>query len=54
MKARPSQQPKPDAHITERRQQVRGLLLLAGAAIAFAVLRAGAGRAFNPGWWRLW
>jgi hypothetical protein len=43
-----------DAHAAERRRQVRGLLLLALAAVVFAIVRAGVGRAFNPGWWRLW
>ena len=45
----------PDAaeHI-ERRRQVRGLLLLALAAIVFAILRAGVYRVFTTGWWRLW
>jgi hypothetical protein len=38
----------------ERRRQVRGLLLLAIAAIVFAILRAGIHRVFTPGWWRLW
>ena len=38
----------------ERRRQVRGLLLLAVVAIAFAILRAGLHRAFTAGWWRLW
>ena len=38
----------------ERRRQVRGLLLLAAVAIAFAILRAGLHRAFTAGWWRLW
>ena len=38
----------------ERTRQVRGLLLLAIAAIAFAILRAGVKQTFNPGWWRLW
>ena len=38
----------------ERRRQVRGLLLVAFAAIVFAVLRAGAHRVFAVGWWRLW
>jgi len=38
----------------ERRRQVRGLLLLAVAALVFAVLRAGVHRVFTPGWWRLW
>ena len=30
------------------------LLLLAVAAIVFAILRAGPHRVFNHGWWRLW
>ena len=38
----------------ERRRQVRGLLFLALAAIAFAILRAGVHRVFTVGWWRLW
>jgi hypothetical protein len=38
----------------ERRRQVRGLVLLAAAAIGFAILRAGVHRVFTPGWWRLW
>jgi len=38
----------------ERRRQVRGLLLLAVAAIVFAILRAGPHRVFTVGWWRLW
>ena len=42
----------------ERGSQVRGLLLLAVAAIAFAILRAsmhsGVHRVFGAGWWRLW
>ena len=38
----------------ERRRQTRGLLLLALAAIVFAILRAGAHRVFTQGWWRLW
>ena len=37
-----------------RRRQVRGLLLLAFAAILFAILRAGIHRVFTTGWWRLW
>jgi hypothetical protein len=36
----------------ERRSQIRGLLLLALAAIVFAILRAGAHRVFTIGWWR--
>jgi hypothetical protein len=42
------------AERSERRRQVRGLLLLALAAIAFAILRAGVHRVFTIGWWRLW
>jgi hypothetical protein len=38
----------------ERRRQVRGLLLLAIAAIVFAILRAGIHNVFTRGWWRLW
>jgi hypothetical protein len=38
----------------ERRRQVRGLLLLAFAAIVFAILRAGVHNVFSVGWWRLW
>jgi hypothetical protein len=41
-------------HDAERAQQVRGLLLLAVAALLFAVLRAGVGHVFTLGWWRLW
>ena len=38
----------------ERSGQIRGLLLLALAAIVFAILRAGVHRVFTLGWWRLW
>jgi hypothetical protein len=38
----------------ERRRQLRGSLLLAGAALLFAILRAGVHRVFGAGWWRLW
>jgi hypothetical protein len=38
----------------ERRRQVRGLLLLALAAIVFAIFRAGPHHVFTVGWWRLW
>jgi hypothetical protein len=38
----------------ERRSQIRGLLLLALAAIVFAIFRTGAHRVFTVGWWRLW
>jgi hypothetical protein len=54
MRARNSADPGKDMHAEQRRSQVRGLLLLALAALLFAVLRAGVARAFNPGWWRLW
>jgi hypothetical protein len=43
-----------DQYGRERVRQVRGLVLLALAALLFAVLRAGVGRVFTPGWWRLW
>ncbi|HSY69890.1 MAG TPA: hypothetical protein VK813_14665 [Edaphobacter sp.] len=39
---------------TERRRQVRGLLLIALAILLFSVLRAGTHNIFTPGWWRLW
>jgi hypothetical protein len=38
----------------QRRSQVRGSMLLAGAALLFAILRAGVHHVFGPGWWRLW
>jgi hypothetical protein len=38
----------------ERGRQVRGLLLLAVAAIVFAILRAGMHNVFTRGWWRFW
>jgi len=44
----------PSPEQLERRRQVRGLLLLALAAIVFAILRAGLHRVFTTGWWRLW
>jgi hypothetical protein len=47
----------PEQHERRRaqtRSQVRGLLLLALAAIVFAILRAGPHRVFTHGWWRLW
>ena len=37
---------------TERRMQVRGLLLLAVAILLFSVWRAGVHNVFTPGWWR--
>jgi hypothetical protein len=53
---RPDSQPveSAPARQLERRRQVRGLLLLALAAIAFAILRAGVPHVFTVGWWRLW
>ena len=39
---------------TERRRQLRGLLLLAVAAVLFVLFRFGVARVFLPGWWRLW
>lgn len=54
----PAPQPDPRVLTTaehlERRRQVRGLLLLAIAAIVFAIFRAGVHRVFTVGWWRLW
>ena len=38
----------------ERRRHLRGLLLLAVAALVFILLRFGPARVFTPGWWRLW
>ncbi|HKO19470.1 MAG TPA: hypothetical protein VJU82_11350 [Acidobacteriaceae bacterium] len=52
--SRNSPQSGKEMHAKQRRSQVRGLLLLAAAALLFAILRAGVTRAFNPGWWRLW
>jgi hypothetical protein len=41
-------------HQTERRRQIRGLLLLAFAVLAFSVLHAGIHNVFHPGWWHPW
>ncbi len=38
----------------ERRRQIRGLILLALAVLAFSLLRAHPHTVFTPGWWRLW
>ena len=46
--------PQPSAIARERRRQIRGLLLLALAAIVFAILRAGIHNVFTRGWWHLW
>lgn len=46
--------PQTTAADQERRRQVRGLLVLALAALAFAILRFGPQRVFPPGWWRVW
>jgi hypothetical protein len=43
-----------DSLAQERRRQVRGLMLLAFAVLLFSILRAGVGRVFTHGWWRLW
>jgi len=43
-----------DALLQERKRQVRGLMLLAFAVLLFCILRAGIGRVFPAGWWRLW
>jgi hypothetical protein len=45
---------QPDRYGAERVRQARGLILLALAALLFAVLRVGFERVFTPGWWRLW
>jgi hypothetical protein len=39
---------------TERHRQLRGLLMLALIVLAFSIARAGLGRVFPHGWWRLW
>lgn len=49
-----SSRDEPLSEHLERRRQVRGLLLLALAAIIFAIIRAGVHRVFTTGWWRLW
>jgi hypothetical protein len=38
----------------ERRRQMRTLLVLALVVIALSIARAGVGRVFAQGWWRLW
>ena len=43
-----------EAERQERKRQLRGLLILAIAALVFSLLRAGLGRVFTHGWWRLW
>jgi hypothetical protein len=50
----PPSEARKQAEAAERRRQVRGLLVLAIAAIVFSVLRAGVHRVFTVGWWRLW
>ncbi|MEO6910378.1 MAG: hypothetical protein ABI158_05590 [Edaphobacter sp.] len=37
---------------SERRRQMRGLLLFAAVVLLFSLLRAH--NVFTPGWWRLW
>ena len=39
---------------TERRRQIRGLLLLAFVIFVFSIFRAGIHNIFHAGWWRLW
>jgi hypothetical protein len=39
---------------TERRRQIRGLLLLAAVVLVFSLLHSGLHTVFTPGWWRLW
>lgn len=39
---------------TERRRQVRALVVLAILALTFTILRAGVHSVFGHGWWRLW
>jgi hypothetical protein len=43
-----------DIEVQLRRRQVRGLLLIALAVLAFSILRAGVHRVFTVGWWHLW
>jgi hypothetical protein len=54
MSARTSPTHQDRAHAQQRRRQVRGLLLIAAVVLVFAILRAGVGHVFTPGWWRLW
>ncbi len=57
----PAQQRRLAAHnsylkqreLVERRSVVRGLILLALLVLVGSMLRAGMGRVFVPGWWRL-
>jgi len=37
-----------------RRNQAIGLLLVAGAVLAYRLLHTPPGWLFPPGWWRLW
>jgi hypothetical protein len=54
MPRRPTRSPAQTPEEAERRRHVRGLLLLAIAAIVFGILRAGTHRVFTHGWWRVW
>jgi hypothetical protein len=50
-----AERPQAEAALqTERRRQVRGLLVLAAMVIVFGVVRAGWSQVFTVGWWRLW
>lgn len=40
------------AHKRERRSQLRGLLVLAAAALLWILYRADRHAIFHPGWWR--
>lgn len=44
----------PERFRTERRRQLRGLILLAIVVLLFSILRAGVSHVFAAGWWRLW
>ncbi|HMG02459.1 MAG TPA: hypothetical protein VK596_04950 [Edaphobacter sp.] len=46
--------PLPERVRTERRRQIRGLILLAFAVLLFCMLRVGMRHVFPAGWWRLW
>ncbi len=43
-----------DRRRLEHRSVLRGLILLALAALILSLLRAGSDRAFPAGWWRQW
>ena len=51
----PVQVPEDQDHrrLQERRRHMRGLVLLAMAALLFSLLRAGLDKVFMSEWWRL-